>query len=145
MYYICALLHPSYVYGAAFFPDTSYERDERLIIGTVCYDKKVRLWMVNVGGDGAFISQDCLLELSIGDKPNIKMGGPIGIYEQEQLDDEALEFIVHPDKMTGKTLVKNNVTGKTTIQTNGAMGEYVHPNCMVFNENGRLFVGDSKG
>lgn len=56
MYYICALLHPSYVYGAAFFPDTSYERDERLIIGTVCYDKKVRLWMVNIGGDGAFIS-----------------------------------------------------------------------------------------
>lgn len=104
MYYTCALLHPSYVYGAAFFPDTSYERDERLIIGTVCYDKKVRLWIVNVGGDGVYINYECLLELSIMEKPNIKVGGPIGIYEQEQLDDEALELIVHPDKLTGKTI-----------------------------------------
>lgn len=23
--------------------------------------------------------------------------------------------------------------------------DYVHPNCMVFNANGRLFVGDSRG
>ena len=85
-----------------------------------------------------------MLELDITDKPNIKMGGPIGIYEQEQLDDEALELIVHPDKLTGKTVVKNTVTGKTMITTTG-MSDYIHPNCMVFNENGRLFVGDSKG
>jgi hypothetical protein len=23
--------------------------------------------------------------------------------------------------------------------------DYVHPNCMAFNANGRLFVGDSRG
>jgi len=23
--------------------------------------------------------------------------------------------------------------------------DHVHPNCLVFNENGRLFVGDSRG
>ena len=108
MYYLCSLLHPSYVYGCAFFPDTSYERDERLIIGTVCYDRKVRLWLVNVSGDGALISHDCLVELNIMERPNLKAGGPIGIYEQEQLDDEALELIVHPDKLTSKTMIKSN-------------------------------------
>lgn len=56
MYFMTALLHPSYVYSANFYPDTSYEREERLIIATICYDQKVRLWVVNVGGEGAFIS-----------------------------------------------------------------------------------------
>jgi hypothetical protein len=49
----------------------------------VCYDRKVRLWKVDVGGDGLYRSHECLIELSILDKPNIKAGGPIGIYEQE--------------------------------------------------------------
>jgi len=25
------------------------------------------------------------------------------------------------------------------------MSEYIHPNCMTFNKDGRLFVGDSHG
>lgn len=56
MYYLTALLHPSYVYAASFFPDTSFERDSRLIIATVCYDRKVRLWQIDVNGDGAFVN-----------------------------------------------------------------------------------------
>lgn len=38
MYFVCQLLHPSYVYGAIFFPDTAFEKEERLIIATACYD-----------------------------------------------------------------------------------------------------------
>jgi hypothetical protein len=51
---------------------------------------------------------------------------------------------VHPDKLTGKTMIKSTVTGKSMAVTT-AMADYIHPNCMTFNENGRLFVGDSKG
>ena len=29
-------------------------------------------------------------------------------------------------------------------QTNSAL-DYTHPNCLTFNGNGRLFVGDSRG
>jgi hypothetical protein len=83
MYFMTALLHPSYVYASNFYPDTSYEKDERLIIASICYDQKVRIWLVKVGGEGTYISHDCLLELSIMEKPNIKVGGTIGIYEQE--------------------------------------------------------------
>jgi len=52
MYFMSHLLHPSFVYGAQFYPDYSYERHDRLIIATICYDQKVRLWMVSIGGDG---------------------------------------------------------------------------------------------
>lgn len=51
---------------------------------------------------------------------------------------------MHPNKLTGGNIVKSTITGKT-FTTTFTMQEHVHPNCMVFNENGRLFVGDSRG
>jgi hypothetical protein len=44
------------------------------------------------------------------EKPNIKVGGAMGIYEQEQLDDEALDLIVHPNKLSGATALRGTVT-----------------------------------
>lgn len=82
----------------------------------------------------------------------MKIGGPVGIYEQEQLEDEALELIVHPNKLTSNTMAGGTslLRGGLTLQnTNNTtyygLQDYVHPNCLVFNENGRLFVGDSRG
>ena len=37
-YFVCQLLHPSYVYGGGFFPDSADEKDSRLIVASVCYD-----------------------------------------------------------------------------------------------------------
>lgn len=118
MYYLTALLHPSYVYAAQFFPDTSYERDSRLIIATACYDRKVRMWQVDVAGDGSYISHQQLFELNILESPNMKIGGPVGIYEQEQLEDEALELIVHPNKLTSNTMAGGTslLRGGLTLQ-----------------------------
>jgi len=48
------------------------------------------------------------------------------------LDDETLQMIVNPS---------NN---KVFTQSSSVF-DYIHPNCMVFNSNGRLFVGDSRG
>ena len=70
MYYLTTLLHPSYVYAASFYPDFVFERRDRLIIASVCYDQKVRIWVISVGPDGALVAQDeTPLELSILDKP----------------------------------------------------------------------------
>lgn len=82
-YFLCQLLHTSYAYSAVFYPDTSEERDTRLIVATICYDQKVRLWLINLDGEGRSYSNDCLIELSIMEKPNIKGNGSVGIYEQE--------------------------------------------------------------
>ena len=54
MYFMTSLPHPSYVYAAQFFPDYSTEREERLIITTICYDQKVRVWLVTKGMEGEF-------------------------------------------------------------------------------------------
>jgi hypothetical protein len=42
----------------------------------------------------------------------------------------------------------NDGSGKvTTTKTTqiATVFDFVHPNCMTFNQNGRLFVGDSRG
>lgn len=60
------------------------------------------------------------------------------MYDDDILDDAALQLIARPDKTTGKKNVQKQAPGSTVF-------DYVHPNCMVFNSNGRLFVGDSRG
>ena len=84
-YFVGQLLHPSFVYGGGFYPDTAEERDSRLIIASVCYDQRVRLWLVNLDIEGKQINNDCLLELSIIDKPLGdklgKSGATNGIYD----------------------------------------------------------------
>jgi hypothetical protein len=41
-------MHPSYVYGAKFFPDE--QNNQQLIVATICFDQKVRLWTVRTLG-----------------------------------------------------------------------------------------------
>jgi hypothetical protein len=93
--YFCEqLLHPSFVYGASFYPDTAMESDTRLIIATICYDQRVRLWLVSLGSDGRAQSDgEMITELNILDKP-LGGGGKFaqtkGIYDDDILDDSAL-------------------------------------------------------
>lgn len=64
------------------------------------------------------------------------------MYDDDILDDAALQLIVKPETKTSpgakNAANKKQVPGQTVF-------DYVHPNCMVFNSNGRLFVGDSRG
>jgi hypothetical protein len=46
------------------------------------------------------------------EKPSIKVGGAVGIYEREQLEDEDLELLVNPNKLSGAT----NLVGTTLVQ-----------------------------
>lgn len=55
-YFVGQLLHPSYVYGCGFYPDTAEERDSRLIVASVCYDQRVRLWLVSLDFEGKMIN-----------------------------------------------------------------------------------------
>lgn len=54
-YQMCQIVHPSYVYGGQFFPDNNPESNERLIFASVCFDQKVRLWIVAIGIDGEYL------------------------------------------------------------------------------------------
>jgi outer membrane protein assembly factor BamB len=55
------------------------------------------------------------------------------IYDIEELDDEALRLIYHPEQ--------KNITSKAKY----SFYDHVHPNCLTFGDDGRLFVGDSSG
>mmetsp|Transcript_39562 Transcript_39562/g.38076 ORF Transcript_39562/g.38076 Transcript_39562/m.38076 type:complete len:292 (-) Transcript_39562:828-1703(-) len=100
MFYMCQLLHPSYVYGAVFYPDYALEKENRLIIATACYDQKVRVWHVQLGGQGEYVSHDCHLELSILEKPSKTIAPTNSIYEQEDMEDEMLQMIINPNVAT---------------------------------------------
>ena len=49
-------------------------------------------------------------------------------------------MIVRPNQKTGTVKA-----GNTIISATNTVIDYIHPNCMAFNPNGRLFVGDSRG
>jgi len=96
------------VYGAVFYPDAAFEKEERLVIATVCYDQKVRVWFVQLGGEGQYISHECHLEMSIMEKPDKTLSAQFAsIYEQEEIEDETLQLIVHPNK-TQQTMAPSN-------------------------------------
>ena len=42
-------------------------------------------------------------------------------------------------------LVNPKNKNASNMGNSSSVFDYVHPNCMVFNANGRLFVGDSRG
>lgn len=94
-------------------------------MASVCYDQRVRIWLVTLDLEGRAQQQECLLELNILDPAEAaKTAG--GLYDHDNLDDEALQMIVKPN-------------------SNASSFDFVHPNCMVFTSHGRLFVGDSRG
>lgn len=62
------MLHPSFVYGGAFYPDTAAEADSRLIVATVCYDQRVRVWLLSMNGDGKCDAEMCVSEMNIMEK-----------------------------------------------------------------------------
>lgn len=83
-YFVGQLLHPSFVYACGFYPDTAEERDSRLIIASVCYDQRVRLWLVSLDMDLRCVQSECLLELNIIEKhPNngLKTTAVSNLYE----------------------------------------------------------------
>jgi jouberin len=45
MFFICSLLHSSYVYAARIYPETVQSGDT-IVVATACYDGKIRLWTV---------------------------------------------------------------------------------------------------
>lgn len=152
-------MHPSFVYGAKFHP--SQEDNPQMIVATICFDCKIRLWNIHNLRDERY---DPPIELSILDKPPKTLGQKESIYDLNHLDDETLALIMKPEKMrkfthqvvkeekiavagaNGTTInATKKVTVKVTKEVDGTVFDKIHPNCLCFSDLGRLFVGDSKG
>ena len=89
-------------------------------------------------------------EFSILQQPLKTLGAKQSIYEADQLDDEALEMIMHPIRQTdAPTDVDQPADARHARQEKklkkGTYFDDVYPNCLCFSDDGRLFVGDSRG
>ena len=133
-------MHSSYVYSAQFFPDVSEDRNSKLIIATACFDAKVRIWIVHVGINGDYLSQELLHELNILDRP-VNQSVKNSIYTQDEIEDETLEQIMRPNKsFYPKQGANPRAPGNVS-----SIYDTIYPNCLTFNDQGRLYVGDSYG
>lgn len=67
------LLHPSFVYGAKFYPDIHSYESRKMYVATVCFDQKVRIWAVpdslKAYDDISQLLKRPILEMSIRDMP----------------------------------------------------------------------------
>lgn len=153
-FFVCELYHPSFVYGAKLHPT---RQEGFLYIATVCFDNKVRIWSVNVS-DPQNPWYKLETEVSIEEPPNFTLGTKKTIYEHgEDLEDETLRLIMNPqdqpDAINLKNLtghIKTDNKGQTARDAEISAGykslmETKHPNAIVFDNEGRLFVGDSHG
>lgn len=84
-------------------------------------------------------------EFSILQQPHSTLGAKQSIYEADQLDDEALEMIMHPIRQTQVANPADPNRAQVIKQRKGTYFDDVYPNCLCFSDDGRLFVGDSRG
>ena len=85
-------------------------------------------------------------EFSILMQPLKTLGHKQSIYEADQLDDEALEMIMHPIRQTDVVnAADSKAAQKGKKLKKGTYFDDVYPNCLCFSDDGRLFVGDSRG
>lgn len=93
--------------------------------------------------------------ISINDKAAFTFGTKKTIYEHEEnLEDETLRLIMNPQDTPD--LLKDAFSPEKTKKTHDTREDAInrgyknlfdkkHPNAMVFDQDGRLFVGDSHG
>ena len=148
--------HASFVYSAKIMPQhlLGDAKDQMVIVATACFDQKVRLWRVSTKR-GSKNMYKTLHVVSIMHDPSGLRGPKASIYDASQLDDEALALIMRPERRIDYTK-KTQVAGKSAkvtqiereavkVPASGTIFDMVHPNCLAFSEEGRLFVGDSAG
>lgn len=115
VFFECVIPHPSFVYGSKFHP---VKDDRNLILATICYDGKVRIWRVEIPMDENEDHYYELKSMSILDAPNFEHPNA-SIYEgDDNLEDETLKLIMNPqddEKNKGNKILSHK-----------------HPNAMTF-------------
>ena len=114
LFFLCELVHPSYVYAVNFYKEEDRSTTPYKIIATACYDQTIKFWMFVLNENGEFMYKQHMKTVNMLNLENVKQ-----VLIENQLD---MDFLQNP-----------------------TIADYIHPNCMVFDRNGRLYVGDSIG
>jgi jouberin len=119
--------HPSYVYSVSIYPDQSNK--EVMIIATASFDGFVRIFLIN------FLYDTNTYKHMF---QNLTLLAQIPIFEEfTNVDFKPFKFDDNLDNPINET-DKAQLLEKTVL-------EHRHPNSLIFDPYGRLFIGDSQG
>ena len=126
---ICDIQHPAYVYSTSIYPENS---NNLMILATACFDGIVRIYAINFNYEYntytySFIKKTRLFEIQIS---------------QEMEDTEYFKNVVENIKQ--QEGIKRKDRDKITLLEKTAI-DHRHPNTIVFDQNGQLYIGDSLG
>ena len=119
---IHTITHPSYVYSISIYPQ---DDKELFIVSTACFDGYIRLYVITLKYNEK------------NDKytfEKIELAHQLSVFEEKDFSKNIKKKFIHnmtdPEKYT---LLERTVL------------DHRHPNTLVFDENGILYVGDSQG
>ena len=120
--------HPAYVYSTDIFPGSS---KETMILATACFDGVVRIYIIKLNYDHQNIKynfQKCDLFFQI----------PISQEFEDKAYFQRIENKLKDGNVQEKDKEKLSLLQKTAL-------DHRHPNSVVFDITGRLYIGDSLG
>ena len=71
-FYICELIHPSYVYSAKFYKEDDKAANPYKIIATIWYDQAIRFWMCAINERGEYLYNKCIKSMHMLNIDNMK-------------------------------------------------------------------------
>ena len=117
-----SITHPSYVYSIAIYPQ---DDKELFIFATCCFDGYIRIYILTLKYSDKYSKYNF---------EKIELGHQISVFEEKDFSKIHKKKIMHdmnePEKYT---LLERTVL------------DHRHPNTLIFDENGMLYVGDSQG
>ena len=122
------ILHPAYVYSTDIFPGST---KEIMILATACFDGIVRIYIIKLNYDHQNVKynfQKCTLFFEI----------PIFQEFEDKAYFQKIENQLKEGGVQKQDKDKLNLLQKTAL-------DHRHPNTVVFDITGRLYIGDSLG
>jgi jouberin len=134
LFLLTSISHPSYVYYVSLYPEMDKNID---IIATACFDGNVRLYLVNFSYDQntnkySFLNTNLVRKISI-------------IEELEKVDFSATVINNYKKYNNLYSSRGMKIESESVALLQKTILDHRHPNSLVFDEIGRLFIGDSLG
>lgn len=122
------IIHPAYVYSTDIFPGST---KETMILATACFDGIVRIYIINFNYDSQnfkynFVKCELFKEIQIS----------------QEFEDNAY-FKKIENELRNENIKKKDQEKLVLLQKTAL--DHRHPNSVVFDITGRLYIGDSLG
>ena len=121
--------HPAYVYSTDIFPS---DNKETMFLATACFDGVVRIYVIKFNYDHQnakynFQKCDLFFEITITED-----------FQKDRQHFKSVEELIKDEKVQKKDKEKLAILRNTAL-------DHRHPNAVVFDITGRLYIGDSLG